>query len=156
MIWFVGILSTICLLLLGDIFYFIWSNRRICYYDAIELLKYKLQDTEVGQIINKLPQKYHRDYWINVIVINILKRIPNGSFTIKKLNEQWHSTIRRKIVVKYINKTLEEQKLIDEEKFKRNKKEKEESENRIDETGKTVSADDLVKDILKQLEGKND
>ena len=154
MIWFVGILSTICLLLLGDIFYFIWSNRRICYYDAIELLKYKLQDTEVGQIINKLPQKYHRDYWINVI--NILKRIPNGSFTIKKLDEQGHSTIRRKIVVKYINKTLEEQKLIDEEKFKRNKKEKEESENRIDETGKTVSADDLVKDILKQLEGKND
>lgn len=120
----------IIIIILFLFLFLIYHNRSIDDCEAIHLLKNKLYNTDIVGIINKLPIKYHRSYWENIILTNIRKttNIYNSPFNIKKLNQELrYIPLKRKSVIKYINKTLkeiEEKGVLIKQELEKNKKRK--------------------------------
>lgn len=99
-------------LLIGYLSY--WKYfRKISIVTAIRLLRLKLISTEIYYIQIRLPEKYCYDYWLNVILMNIVYVEDSSSVDIRNLNQQ-QNILPKKISIrkvnKYIKRILREQK----------------------------------------------
>jgi hypothetical protein len=95
------------------------ARSYISYFEAISIVKEELEQTQIVDIIRNLPEKYHHQYWLNVINMNVghskkIKLSTRGYITTSiKENMQEISDniflVDKKQLRKYIDTVLKEE-----------------------------------------------
>lgn len=105
----------------------IFEKRYITFFEAIEIIKEELKNTQVTEIIRNLSKKYHDQYWINIVNMNVVdKQKMKISSNIRDLERQVNIVknrdqiaqnfchVDKKQLRKYIDNVLKEEKKYNE------------------------------------------